>query len=200
MTPSEFPLRPTRRIDLSGRLRPPRSALDAARQRLALLLGGLGLLLVMGLLLWPWAPTEPDLPVLAVQLTPPVPSAGPPVLAPPRLPAATPAADVPAAIAPDAPAPAAAAQAPEVAERPPTLIIANDDLVPVIHVQRGGTLWDLGVARVGRNVPAVIAWIRTMQRLNGLKNPHRIQPGFLILPEPDPHNPVFMRRVDLEAR
>lgn len=200
MTPSEFPLRPTRRIDLSGRSRPPRSAQPAARQRLALLLGGLGLLLVGGLLLWPWAPAEPDLPVLAVRLAAPVPSAGPPVLAPPRLPAAAPAAPLPAAIAPEAPVPAPAAQGPGLADRPPTLIIAEDDLVPVIHVQRGGTLWDLGVARVGRNVPAVIAWIRTMQRLNGLKNPHRIQPGFLILPEPDPHDPVFMRRADLEAR
>ena len=75
-----------------------------------------------------------------------------------------------------------------------------DDLVPVVHLARGGTLWELARARVGRDVRAIFLWIGEVQLLNDLSDPDRVEPGPLIVPSPDPGRPLYMRRADLPAQ
>jgi hypothetical protein len=69
--------------------------------------------------------------------------------------------------------------------------------VPVAVLKRGGTLWALARARVGRDLLPILRWIGEVQILNDIQDPDRVEPGPLILPAPDAHDPVFMRRDDL---
>lgn len=177
---------PSRRVDLSGR---PRGRAPIPWGRGAALLAALGGVLAVAALATSGVPA-PSGAITSVRLDADVGPGAAGLLAPPAAAPALPAAPAPAAAPPPQPSVAVQPVAPS-----PT----DADLVPVLMIREGDTLWDLGVRRVGRDVPTVIRWIRTMQRLNGLDNPHRIEPGPLVAPEADPLEPVFMRRQDVGA-